>query len=494
MPIAAFITPKQIIYHLKQKNILHSMDNTQTTPIDNINMIITPGLIKQDTAEIQKQLKINTYKGPSNAADIKLTLDLIDKTTLSTTIPADKLIRDKQHQEAIKTINNYQNPEHIKQLLKKEGNMEINTCPIGIDFPMRILGEIANAPQLTDDELLTKVEYYLDSGADMIDIGMHAGENNPTTAHHMVKLIKDNYNTTVSIDTMNPNEIKAGLKGGADLVLSLDHGNYEKVIEDIWEYEAKAVIIPTNYKTGYIPQKAIKKVKSLENLDKKCSKITTIADLLLDPINSPSMTESISAYKLYRERNPKKTMFFGVGNVSELLDADSNGVHAILSGIAMELNINILFTPESSFKTKGSIKELKTASDMMFLAKIKENIPKNLGIDLINYKDKYAKDDMIINTEDIPEIKAVADGKFIPDTKGSFKIIVEDNTIKAVLYKDYVKTCVISGTTARAIYEEILRRDLISRMEHSAYLGMELEKAEIALKLDKTYIQDFPIF
>lgn len=494
MPIAAFITPKQIIYHLKQKNILKSIDNNKTTPIDNIDMIITPGLIKQDTIEIQQQLKIKAYKGPSNAADIKLTLDIIDNTTLSTTIPADILIRNKQYKEAMKTINNYQNPKHIEQLLEKEGNILINTCPVGIDFPMRILGEIANAPQLTDQELLEKVEYYLDSGANMIDLGMHAGENNPEIAYHMVKLVKDNFDTAVSIDTMNINEIKSGLKAGADLVLSLDHGNYDKVIDDIKDYDAKAVIIPTNYKTQYIPQNAKEKVKSLEKLDEKCSKITTIADLLLDPINSPSMTESIYAYKLYRERNPHKTMFFGVGNVSELLDADSNGVHAILSGIAMELNINILFTPESSLKTKGSIKELKTASDMMFLAKIKENIPKNLGINLINYKDQYAKEDMIIDTSDIPEIKAVADGKFIPDIKGSFKIIVEDNLIKAVLYKDYVKSCVITGTTARAIYEEILRRDLISRMEHSAYLGMELEKAEIALKLDKKYIQDFPIF
>lgn len=494
MPIAAFITPKQIIYHLKQKNILKSIDNTKTTPIDNINMIITPGLIKQDTNEIEKQLKIKAYKGPSNAADIKLTLDILDKTTLSTTIPADILIRDKQHREAIKTINNYQKPEHIKELLEKEGNIKINTCPVGIDFPMRILGEIANAPQLTDKELLTKVEHYLESGADMIDIGMHAGENNPTSAYHMIKLVKDNYDTTISIDTMNTDEIKAGLNAGADIVLSLDHGNYDKVINDIYDYDAKAVIIPTNYKTRYIPQKAEEKVKSLEKLDEKCQKIVTISDLLLDPINSPSMTESLYAYKLYRERNPFKTMFFGAGNVSELLDADSNGVHAVLSGIAMELNINILFTPESSLKTRGSIKELKTASDMMFLAKIKENIPKNLGIDLIKYKDKHAKYDIVINTEDIPEIKAVADGKFIPDTKGSFKIIVEDNLIKAILFKDYVKTCVITGTTARAIYEEILRRNMISRMEHSAYLGMELEKAEIALKLDKTYIQDFPIF
>ena len=52
----------------------------------------------------------------------------------------------------------------------------------------------------------------------------------------------------------------------------------------------------------------------------------------------------------------------------------------------------------------------------------------------------------------------------------------------------------ITATTARAIYEEIQRRNLISRMEHAAYLGMELEKAEIALKLNKKYVQDFPKF
>ena len=31
-------------------------------------------------------------------------------------------------------------------------------------------------------------------------------------------------------------------------------------------------------------------------------------------------------------------------------------------------------------------------------------------------------------------------------------------------------------------------------MEHATYLGAELQKAEIAAKLDKNYVQDFPIF
>ena len=495
MPIAAFITPKLIIYHLKEKNILKSLNTSHTTPIDNIDLIITPGLMQQDTCEIKEKLNINAYKGPSNAADIKITLDILENIRLSESIPADIIIRDKQYQEAMQIINNYQKSnEKINKLLQKEGNFKINNCPLGMDFPMRILGEIANAPQLTNEKLLEKVEYYIESGADMIDIGMHAGENNPEKAFKMIKLVKDNYDIGVSIDTMNTLEIHESLKAGADLILSLDHGNYEETIKEIEDYDAKAVIIPTNYKKNYIPKTAKEKVESLESLTKKCKNITTIADPLLDPINSPSLTESINACKLFRERNPDRALFFGVGNVSELLDADSNGVHAVLSGIAMEVNASILFTPESSLKTKNSIKELKTASNMMFIAKIRKTIPKNLGISLVQFKDQYKKDEVHIDTEDLPHITAVADGKFIPDIKGSFKIIVEDHLIKAIYYKDYKLNCVIEGTTARAIYEEILRREMISRMEHSAYLGMELEKAEIALKLDKKYIQDFPIF
>ncbi|WP_455645286.1 dihydropteroate synthase-like protein [Methanosphaera sp.] len=495
MPIAAFITPKLIIYHLKEKNILHSINTDNTSPIDNIDMIITPGLMQQDTSEIQRKLNIPAYKGPTNAADIVLTLDILDDIQLSTKKAANILIRDQQYKEAMEIINNYKKRnDTINRLLQKESNILINDCPTGPDFPMRVLGEIANAPTLSDDELLKKVEYYVDSGADMVDIGMHAGENNPKHASHMIKLVKDNFNIPVSIDTLNSQEIKSGLKAGADLVLSLDHGNYHKVIKDIHDYDAKAVILPTNYSKNYIPHTPLERVESLEKLDKLCSDITTIADPLLDPINSPSLTQSIVCCSMYRQRNPEKLLFFGVGNVSELLDADSNGVNAVLCGIAMELEMSILFTPEASLKTRNSISELKTASSMMFIAKQKETIPKNVGINLIQLKDAYDKDDIVIDTSNLPHISAVADGKFIPDTKGSFKIIIEDNLIKAILFQNYEKTAVITGTTSRAIYEEILRRDLISRMEHAAYLGMELEKAEIALKLNKKYVQDFPIF
>ena len=44
------------------------------------------------------------------------------------------------------------------------------------------------------------------------------------------------------------------------------------------------------------------------------------------------------------------------------------------------------------------------------------------------------------------------------------------------------------------VYEEIITKELVTRMEHAAYLGSELKKAEIAMITGKEYVQDFELF
>jgi len=51
-------------------------------------------------------------------------------------------------------------------------------------------------------------------------------------------------------------------------------------------------------------------------------------------------------------------------------------------------------------------------------------------------------------------------------------------------------TVALTGTNARDIYLSAVRRRLISRLEHAAYLGCELAKAERALRLGERYVQD----
>ncbi|MEM3426463.1 MAG: DUF4346 domain-containing protein, partial [Thermoproteota archaeon] len=40
------------------------------------------------------------------------------------------------------------------------------------------------------------------------------------------------------------------------------------------------------------------------------------------------------------------------------------------------------------------------------------------------------------------------------------------------------------------LYRRILNENLVSRLDHAAYLGKELTRAEIALREGKPYVQD----
>lgn len=487
-PIAAFLTPKKISNEVKSLESHHSIN------LDEMDMIIIPGLIRKDAKIIREETGIPAYKGPTDAADLQIVLDALDKLELSTITSADKLIEAEQRKKALKFIENFEKDEkQAKKLLKKPNNILVGKLPVGEDFPMRVLAEIANAPILSNEELIKKAKYFIKSGADMIDIGMVAGENLAHKIPEMVSTLKKIAgDVPVSIDTLNPLEIESAVKSGVDMVLSLDHGNCQEVLPLIEEKQIPAVILPTDFQKGWVPHTVDERVSSLEELRQKCKKIDVIADLILDPINSKSIVDSIMACRHYRDKNPEP-VFFGVGNVTELLDTDSTGVNSLLSGIAMELGASILFTPEESGKTIGSVYELAVSSKMMFLAKNRESIPKDLGINLLVFKDKRIPEKVIEKFE-VPVFEAEITKKFVQDEAGSFKIMVNEQEIMVVHYKNMKPDMAITGQSAKKIYEELLNRQLVSRLEHAAYLGSELQKAEIAMITGKNYTQDFELF
>ncbi|MFP4000835.1 MAG: DUF4346 domain-containing protein [Thermoplasmata archaeon] len=52
---------------------------------------------------------------------------------------------------------------------------------------------------------------------------------------------------------------------------------------------------------------------------------------------------------------------------------------------------------------------------------------------------------------------------------------------------------IITGESAKAVCDTIVREGLVSRLDHAAYLGRELQKAEIALKNEIEYEQCEPL-
>ena len=149
--------------------------------------------------------------------------------------------------------------------------MLIGNLAVGKDFPMRVLAEIVDAALMDKETIQQTAKRFVQAGADMIDVGMVAGESQPEKAKRMVEWVKQVVDVPVSIDTLDPAEIKAAVQAGAELVLSGDAGN----IEEIAPFASKVavVVIPTNQRQGYFPKKAQDRVKYLEEIIAKAKKV-----------------------------------------------------------------------------------------------------------------------------------------------------------------------------------------------------------------------------
>ena len=103
--------------------------------------------------------------------------------------------------------------------------------------------------------------------------------------------------------------------------------------------------------------------------------------------------------------------------------------------------------------------------------------------------------------------------EFVPDPKGFFYIYVDKKSGKITVehYEnvekihgmrdgDEIKLIVsgkikhkLSDQHAEHLYKKILEKNLVSRLDHAAYLGSELAKAELAIKNNLEYEQDKPL-
>jgi dihydropteroate synthase-like protein len=461
----------------------------------NYSMLLVPGLTRCDLEKVEAALGLPTFKGSKHAADIPLVLNNLDKVRLSKELPADLVLRSEILASARKTLEKIE--AGAKASLSKPHNFLIgkgeSAVAAGKDFPPRIIAEIVDAPLLSEDQLLATAERYLKSGAEIIDIGMIADKGMPEKIPRLISTIKDNFNVPVSIDTLSGEEIRVAIDAGADMIISINGG----VIDEFAGLEIPAVLIPVDQKRGYYPRSPAEKVEYLLDLVRKANELgyaRVIADPIMEPVNQGFVESLMSFYEL-RSRRPDLPIMMGLGNVVELYDADSVGMVALLAGAAGELNVSFLLMVEASDKTHGGVAEVRRAREMMTLAKFRGSVPKDLGIDLLRLKEKRRlSDEPSKEIERMEAIQAKAPAGFKPDPRGSFKIFIREDEIIAVLYKGTSAKVVIRGRTAEEVSHEIARGGLVSDVEHAAYLGRELQKAEIAIRAGRGYVQDEDLF
>lgn len=458
--VAAFVTPALLRRFLPDKKY---------------DMILIPGLASGDFSGLEKELNTSIRLGPKHAVDLELVLSFADTIDFSKKVPACELLIEKRRSSAFeKTLE-------IEE--RSVSPLTIKGVKLGGNSRMKVMAEIVDAGHLTRSELTKKISYFVKRGADIIDLGISL-DTAPDKVRAAVKTAKSATNVPLSIDTLDPVLINTALDSGIDIVLSLNSENISEVKDNIIQNSAAAVIIPDC-------------VEDIESLFKNIESVQNsgIRNIIADPVLEPAghgLVDSIDRYYEFRKRDMETPLFFGVGNVTELIDADSIGVNAMLSGIAMELGASILFTPEFSSKAHNSVSELKTASVMMALARERGSAPKDLGIDMLSIKEKRRREFGLL-----PEnaIEAEESGKWHLDPAGCFKIgITEDEYRNGKIHSGKIvakhNDTSIAGETAKEVLDTIIRLGLVSRLDHAGYLGRELMKAELALKFKRSYSQD----
>jgi dihydropteroate synthase-like protein len=486
VPVAALLSPQQIAKAIKEECI------------SDFDVILVPGLIRGDTSIIADSVGIPTFKGSRYAADLPTVLDALGRVELSTVTPACDLLREELRQKALQELDAVEKNRDV--LLKKPGNMLVGGLAVGRDFPMRVLAEIVDAALMPTDEIQRLAKHFVEAGADLIDVGMVAGESRPADAKRAVEAVKSVVNVPVSIDTLDPDESREAVAAGADLILSVDAGNVEQIAP--FAAEVAVVAIPTNQCEGVFPLKVEERIRFLEEIMEKARRLgikRLLADLILEPSN---VLESLVAFRDFGVRHPDVPLFVGVSNVTELFDADSVGVNALLARLSSEVNASMLLATEKSSKAQGTVREEAVAAKMMFLARKRGSVPKDLGIDLLVLKDKRKREEAYDPQMEADAQVTVADEAVEPaaeDPQGLFRVTVDRNADNIVALHFATPeadkpTTIVKGKTAEAMYAKIVEMGLVTRLDHAAYLGSELAKAEIALRTGKEYIQDSFLF
>jgi len=202
--------------------------------------------------------------------------------------------------------------------------------------------------------------------------------------------------------------------------------------------------------------------------------IRAILDPVVDPVHF-GFTASLIRYAELRRAMPQAEILMGTGNLTELTDADSTGVTAMLLGVCSELNVRNLLVVQVSPHTRRTIQEHDAARRIMYAARADGGLPKDYGDALLALHDR----------KPFP---------YTPHEIAEFAEQVKDDNFRIEVAEDGIHVYNRNGhhvaQDAMSLYPKL---GVAPDGAHAFYLGTELMKAEIAWRLGKRYAQDAPL-
>lgn len=353
-------------------------------------------------------------------------------------------------------------PKDVRDLPKMFGKKRHRGEDYG-QHSIEIIAEINHAPRMTREELIREAKRLQQDGADRIDIGCDPSSR-WNTVSDAVKALRDE-GLELSIDTFDVWEAEQSTRAGASLVLSVNETNRSAARD--WGTEVVVV-----------PEMGGDYLKSLES---------TVDFLLqhsvpfrLDPILEPigcGFANSLERYCQTRRLFPDVPMMMGIGNITELTDADSAAINVVLLGFCEELQIESVLTTEVISWAQSAVRECNLARKLVNYSVRHRIPPKHLEERLVLLRD--------------PSNSPVSDSAI-----EHLATNLKDNNYRIIVGLDEIHLLSanvhIRGTDPYEMMQALMALPESRNVDpsHAFYLGFELHKALTALSLGKRYEQD----
>ncbi len=324
-------------------------------------------------------------------------------------------------------------------------------------YDVAIFAEIVDAPDLTIAEIATRAEEHRRDGADVIDLGCLPETPFPHL-QDAVHALKD-LGLEVSVDSLRTEDLIAGGQAGADYLLSLNE-------ETLWvadEVASTPVLIPRN------PHDSDSLFRAMDSFGRTGRRF--IADAILEPIHF-GFVDSILRYHQLRSEYPDAAIMMGIGNLTELTEADTVGINALLMGLVSELRIDHILLTQVSPHCRTVIREADRSRRIMYRARADNSLPKQIdeGLTALHERKPFPYS--------FAEIHALSRAVRDP----SFRIQVSSEGIHV-----YNREGLATAHNPFDVFPSLAVAD---DGAHAFYLGVELARAQIAWQLGKRYVQD----
>jgi dihydropteroate synthase len=336
--------------------------------------------------------------------------------------------------------------------------------PPAVDYgahDIQIVAEINHCPRLPLAEILAQAEQLTADGADLIDVGCDPG--GPWSGvGEAVRALRD-AGRRVSIDSLDPREIERAVRGGAELVLSVNSSNRNAALD--WGCEV--VVVPDV-------------LADLGGLEETVAHLAAGGvRLRIDPVLEPiglGFAASLLRYFEVRRRFPDAEMLMGVGNLTELTDVDSAGINVLLLAICEELGIRSVLTTQVINWARGSVRECDLARRLVYHAVRHRTLPKHVDPRLVMLR---GSEPARFGAEELNRLAAA-----IKDN--NYRIFAEEGQIHVVSAALH-----LADADPFVLCEQLLAKQPRNLdAGHAFYLGYEMAKAVTALTLSKDYRQD----